>query len=337
MTNVEANPQYSVLEAGQPCTAVEVLEPRVVPLGGPRAMTVHRALPAKSRSMVGAWCFADHYGPDDVAASGGMSVARHPHTGLATVSWLFSGEIDHLDSGGNAAAVVPGEINLMIAGSGITHQEMMAPSTTVLHGVQLWYALPDSERFSANHFENYVPPVVSSGSMSAQVFIGEMFGSTSPVKTRTPPLVGAELRFRGGSSHSIEVKPDFEYALLAEDGPITVNGVPIPHRAIAFIPTGSAVFELEASDQTTRVILLGGEPLGESIVMWWNFIGRSHEEIEEYRTRSQAEMGFEPYLPEHENLPRMFGDFPADTPPPLPAPEMPGVRLKLRPSSNFAS
>lgn len=293
-------------------------------------MSVHRALPAKNRTMVGAWCFLDHYGPDDVAVSGGMSVPRHPHTGLATVSWLFSGHIDHLDSAGNAAAVIPGEINLMIAGQGITHQEIMNAGTHILHGVQLWYALPESTRFSANHFENYAAPVVECEGLSALVFIGDLLGSSSPIDTRTPPLVGAELRFAPDSHHTIDLRSDFEYAVLAEDGPITINGTEIPHRALGFIPTGSTQLELGSSKHASRALLLGGEPFGESIVMWWNFIGRSHEEIEGYRARYQAEMGFEPNNNEQSPLPRLFGEFPPDTPAPLPAPEMPNVRLRHR-------
>ena len=108
MTNLEKDPPLSVLEPGQPCTSVEVLSPREVPLGGIRAMTVYRTLPQRRRSLVGAWCFLDHYGPDDVAVTGGMEVPRHPHTGLATVSWLFTGCIDHLDSNDVSAAVLPG-------------------------------------------------------------------------------------------------------------------------------------------------------------------------------------------------------------------------------------
>src|SRR5690606_3032716 len=107
MTNLEKNPPETVLEPGLPCTEVEVLTPREVPLGGIRAMTVYRTLPQKRRSLVGSWCFLDHYGPDDVADTGGMEVPRHPHTGLATVSWLFTGRIDHLDSSDVAAGVVP--------------------------------------------------------------------------------------------------------------------------------------------------------------------------------------------------------------------------------------
>ena len=227
MTNLDRSPDVDVLETGRPGAAVQALEPRLVPLGGPRAMTVHRTLPQRARSLVGAWCFLDHYGPDDVAATGGMRVPRHPHTGLATVSWLFAGRIEHLDSGGNAASVVPGELNLMIAGRGITHQEISDPETAVLHGVQLWYALPESERFGENEFVHYAPePVVLPGA-TASVFIGELLGSASPVATRTPDLLGAELVLEPGASVQLAVRADFEHAVLAESDQVSVNSTAV--------------------------------------------------------------------------------------------------------------
>ena len=126
--------------------AIEVLKPRDVPLGGPRGIHVRRTLPQRRRSLVGAWCFADHYGPHDVRSSRGMDVAPHPHTGLQTASWLFSGEVEHRDSARGTRLVRPGELNLMTAGAGICHSEVSTANTTLLHGVQLWIALPDNQR-----------------------------------------------------------------------------------------------------------------------------------------------------------------------------------------------
>ena len=150
MSNLEAHPAeidcQTEVENADPdhdgSLRVEVLTARDVPLGGPRAMTVHRTLPQRERSLIGAWCFADHYGPDDVSATGGMDVPPHPHIGLQTVSWLFTGEIEHRDTMGNHAMVRPGELNLMTSGHGIAHTEVSTQDTTVLHGVQLWVALP---------------------------------------------------------------------------------------------------------------------------------------------------------------------------------------------------
>ena len=146
MSNPERDPSEIVCQEGDPAVAIEIISPREVPLGGLRAMPVRRTLPSRQRSLVGAWCFLDHYGPDEVAETGGMTVAPHPHTGLQTVSWLFSGEIEHRDSAGFHAHVRPGEVNLMTAGQGISHSEVSTPETTTLHGAQLWVALPDATR-----------------------------------------------------------------------------------------------------------------------------------------------------------------------------------------------
>ncbi|GAA4381606.1 hypothetical protein GCM10023152_30940 [Agromyces bauzanensis] len=133
---------------------VQVLAPREVPLGGPHAMNVRRTLPQHGRTTIGAWCFADHHGPDDVAASGGMVVPPHPHTGLQTVSWLFDGEIEHRDSAGSHEFVRPGAVNLMTAGRGISHSEVSTPGTTRVHGLQLWVALPEASRRIEPFFEH---------------------------------------------------------------------------------------------------------------------------------------------------------------------------------------
>lgn len=330
MSNLEPRPEETLLGPGELCTSVDVLEPRLVPLGGLRAMTVYRTLPQRQRSLVGAWCFLDHYGPDDVADTGGMEVPRHPHTGLATVSWLFTGRIDHLDSGGTSAPVLPGELNLMIAGRGITHQEISAPGTTTLHGVQLWYAMPDATRHSENEFVHYVPdPVEVSGAM-VRVFIGELAGSRSPVDTRTPELLGAELVLEPGARVTLAIRPDFEHAALAESSALRVNGVAVAHRELGYVPLGADTLAFEAGPDGARVILLGGVPLGEPIVMWWNFVGRDHDEILEYRRRYQAELGFEAPDPRDAGKRPLFGEFPAGERPPLPAPPTPIARLKPR-------
>ncbi|WP_315900815.1 pirin family protein [Microbacterium esteraromaticum] len=330
MTNPEQDPQPAVLTAGEPCTEVEVLTPREVPLGGPRAMTVYRTLPQRQRSLVGAWCFLDHYGPDDVARTGGMVVPRHPHTGLATVSWLFTGRIDHLDSSGVSAAVLPGELNLMIAGQGITHQEISAPDTAVLHGVQLWYALPDATRFSPHQFTHYAPPPVELPGATVRVFIGSLAGSTSPVDTRTPDLLGAELVLAPRAEVTLSARRDFEHAVLAETGDLTLNGTAVAHRSLGYAPVGADTLRITAGRDGARAILLGGVPLGEQIVMWWNFVGRSHDEIAEYRRRYQAELGFDPVDPKDAGKPSLFGPFADGQRPPLPAPALPTVRLRPR-------
>lgn len=178
-------------------TDVQVLRGREVPLGGIRAITVRRTLPHRDRSFIGAWCFADHYGPQPVAAdgSGGMDVAPHPHTGLQTVSWLFSGRIEHRDTGGVTATVEPGVLNLMTAGDGIAHSEVSTRGTTTLHGVQLWVVLPEADRDADRSFDHHVPPVLPLPDSAGEVriFLGSLPGlGSSPVPTFTP-LLGAQL------------------------------------------------------------------------------------------------------------------------------------------------
>ncbi len=184
MSNLEIRPVETECEhapapsrSGRP--VVEVLTAREVPLGGPRAMTVHRTLPQRQRSLIGAWCFADHYGPDDVSTSGGMDVPPHPHTGLQTVSWLFAGEIEHRDSGGNHALVRPGEMNLMTGGRGVCHSEVSTPGTQTLHGVQLWVALPDAARDEPRSFQHHVPPSLRVTGATVRVLLGTLLGQTS--------------------------------------------------------------------------------------------------------------------------------------------------------------
>ncbi|WP_369186054.1 pirin family protein [Streptomyces sp. Y1] len=280
-------------------------------------MTVRRTLPHRDRRLIGAWCFVDHYGPDDVARSGGMDVAPHPHTGLQTVSWLFSGEIEHRDSLGVHALVRPGELNLMSAGHGICHSEVSTPATTVLHGVQLWVALPEEHRHSARDFHHHVPRPVPLDGGEARVFLGTLAGDTSPVPTFTP-LLGAELTLRPHATVTLTVDPAFEHGLLVDRGPILLADTPLHPGDLGHLSPGPTTLTLTNPTPTeARAILLGGTPFDEQLVMWWNFIGRSHEDIAEARAAWQAAS------------PR-FGaveGYPGDR---LPAPELPGTPLKPR-------
>ena len=265
---------------------MQVLTPREVPLGGLRAMTVRRTLPQRQRSLIGAWCFLDHYGPDDVGSSGGMVVPPHPHTGLQTVSWLFTGEIEHRDSAGHHAIVRPGELNLMTAGRGISHSEYSTSRTTSLHGAQLWLALPDGARQVEPTFEHYAPEPVSGTGWEARVFIGSLLGSTSPVVTHSP-LVGAELTFQASTTLQVPVDPAYELGVLVDHGGVTVDGDPVAAHELGFWEPGADSLEVVAREQT-RLLLVGGAPFGEKIVMWWNYIGREHEEVVAYRAEWEA-------------------------------------------------
>lgn len=290
MSNTETAPAEVACTPGGTDSPVEVLVPRAVPLGGPRAMTVRRTLPQRQRSLIGAWCFVDHYGPDDTAATGGMDVPPHPHTGLATVSWLFTGEVEHRDSHGVHAVVRPGELNLMTGGRGIAHSEVSTPDTAVLHGVQLWVALPAHARDAPRDFAHHVPAPVDLGGGTARVFLGHLAGVTSPVPTATP-LLGAELLLEPGARVVLAVDETFEHGLLVERGRVTLQGRELEPAELGVVPAGRWRLDIVAAGPATdpaRVLLLGGPPFGEEIVMWWNFVARSHDEIVAFRAEWEA-------------------------------------------------
>ncbi|MGV9292254.1 pirin family protein [Streptomyces sp. NPDC003719] len=296
---------------------VEVLTPRDVPLGGPRAMTVRRTLPQRTRTLIGAWCFVDHYGPDDVARTGGMDVAPHPHTGLQTVSWLFSGEIEHRDSLGSHALVRPGELNLMTGGHGISHSEVSTERTTVLHGVQLWVALPDEHRHTARNFRHHVPEPVRTDGAGISVFLGRLAGAVSPVPTFTP-LLGAEITLAPHASLTLPVDPGFEHGLLVDRGDVRLAGTLLHPAELGYVRPGADTLTLRnESGEPARTVLLGGAPFDEEIVMWWNFIGRSHDDI--VRAREDWMEGT-----------TRFGEVHGYDGASLPAPELPNAPLKPR-------
>ncbi|MBL6278081.1 pirin family protein [Micromonospora fiedleri] len=285
-----------------------------VPLG--RYTTVRRLLPQRSRRMVGAWCFVDHFGPDDVAQRPGMEVPPHPHTGLQTVTWLLDGEILHRDSLGSVQPIRPGQLNVMTSGHGIAHSERSpADHPPLMHGVQLWVALPDPARSGPADFAHHAQlPRWRDGALDVTLLVGELGGERSPARVHTP-LVGAQLELTGTEPVGLPLRPDFEYALLALDGAAEVDGVPLAPGALLWLGTGRTQFTLRGA-AGTRLMLLGGTPFEEPLVMWWNFVGRNHEEIQAAREDWMAG--------------RRFGTVAEDPDPPLPAPALPTVRLKAR-------
>lgn len=330
MSNLESAPEE--LTCPSVPGTVEVLKPREVPLGGPRAMPVRRTLPQRNRSLIGAWCFLDHYGPDDVSTTGGMAVPPHPHTGLQTVSWLFTGEIEHTDSAGYHAMVRPGELNLMTAGRGISHSEYSTAATTVLHGAQLWVALPNAARFTDPAFEHFRPEPVLLPGATLRVFLGTLAGTASPVHTFTP-LLGAEILLDAGASLTLSVSEGFEHGILVDQGTVSVAGVDVAYAELGYIGPGHTAVTLVAGPDPVRLLLIGGVPLGESILMWWNFVGRTHEEIVAFRAIWQAEIGTadEPSpVSEMDDAGTRFGLPASPSDPPLPAPVLPTVRLRPR-------
>jgi quercetin 2,3-dioxygenase len=260
----------------------ELLAPREVPLG--ESTVVRRLLPNLGRRMVGAWCFVDHYGPDDIAGEPGMQVPPHPHIGLQTVSWLHQGEVLHRDSLGSVQTVRPRELGLMTSGRAIAHSEQSPRDhARYLHGAQLWVALPDAHRHGEPAFAHHsdLPVVTGAGGLSATVILGELDGARSPGRIYSP-LVGADLALSGGTDAALPVEPDFEYAVLTMSGGCEVDGVPLDPGSMLYLGCGHRKLRMRAAGDA-ELLLLGGEPFEEKLVMWWNFIGRTGEEIAQAR------------------------------------------------------
>jgi redox-sensitive bicupin YhaK (pirin superfamily) len=267
-----------------------LLEPRYVKLSTRTGIEVRRTLPNARKRMIGAWAFADHFGPTPQIE--GMTVASHPHTGLQTATWMIEGRFEHRDSIGTIQHLEPGQLNLMTAGRGIAHSELATPDATVLHAVQLWIALPDSVRKMAPEFEHLGElPKISLSGATATVFTGALAGHAdkrAPTKVFTP-LLGAELRIEPGAEVLLELDPAFEHGFLNVQGTLAIDDTDVPLHTIEYLDAGGCSAKIKNNgDSEAIVILLGGEPFTEPIVMWWNFIERSHDEIVEVREKWNA-------------------------------------------------
>ena len=250
-------------------------------------MLVRRALPGRNIRTIGPWCFVDHYGPTGARGTGGMDVPPHPHTGLQTVSWLLEGEVLHHDSLGSRAVIRPGELNLITSGHGIAHSEQSTGRPSVLHGVQLWVALPDADRHQPPHFEHHADlPSWSDRKASATVVMGSLGGVTSPARAYSP-IVGAHLRLAAGAIETVPLERSFEHAVLLLEGSASVDGVPLEIGSLLYLG-GSRTDLAVASDRPAQVLLIGGAPFEEDLLMWWNFVGRTYDEIVEARTVWEA-------------------------------------------------
>ncbi|MET1006805.1 MAG: pirin family protein [Propionibacteriaceae bacterium] len=293
-----------------------VLEARKVWLG--KTTQVSRALPNADVRMIGAWCFADHYGPEDISDSPGMRVWAHPHTGLQTVSWLLEGEIEHRDGVGSRVMVRPGELNLMTAGHGIVHSELSLPDKPpTMHGVQLWVALPEAVRDVAPHFETYrsLPELARPG-LRGQVLVGTVDGVTAPTRSYSA-LCAADLQLVAGAEVELAVDASFEHGVLVVGGDVRVESTELEVDQLLYLGSDRGSLRL-TSRGGGRVILLGGEPFAEEIVMWWNFIGRTHAEVVSFREAwLRRDARFAPVVSRDEKV--------------MEAPPMPTIALKARP------
>ena len=299
---------------GQPEAPTPVQLPgREVPLGGVRGVSVTRWLPHRTLPMVGAWCFLDRIGPQEVD----MRVLPHPHTGLQTVTWPLVGEIHHRDSLGSDVVLRPGELNLMTSGQGISHSELSVGDRPLMHAVQLWLALPAGIDAGTARFEQRRSlPVVEQPGVRATVVIGSLDGVASPAQVHTP-LLGADVVVDAGANAVLTLRENFEHAVLVLDGAAGVDGTELDEGPLLQLGPGRSELRLSSRDGA-RLLLLGGTPFEDDLVMWWNFVGRSHEDIaaarEAWETEGQTR----------------FGVVPGHGSDRIPAPPLPGVRLTPR-------
>lgn len=237
--------------------------------------TVQRHLPRSARRRIGPWCFLDRFGPAPVPAGGrGGDVGPHPHAGLATVTWLLSGEMHHHDSLGTVQRIRAGECNWMTAGRGISHAELGGAGPQVVDGVQLWVALPPGDADLAPSFEHFADlPRDTDGGCELVVFAGAVGALRAPVVPRSP-LVGAELRLAAGGARTLPLDPAFEHGLLLLDGHAHAADGALHRHSLVYLGTGRDHLTLR-SPEAGRVLLIGGRPMPGALVMWWNFVSWS--------------------------------------------------------------
>jgi quercetin 2,3-dioxygenase len=277
MSNLAATPEAErCVSAPAGAPTLEVLPGRLTDLGG---LPIRRLLPRSQRRLVGPWCFLDAYGPLTFSSGKPMDVAPHPHIGLQTVSWLLDGDIVHHDSLGLEGAAGPGVLNLMTAGKGIAHAEETPPENVGrLRGVQLWVALPGAARETAPGFEQHraLPAAALEGG-TARVIMGELAGARSSAQAFSP-IVAAEIAVGPGRPVTIPLEHGFEHALVPLEGTGRLEGQPLAVDTLYYLGCGRREITV-ASDGGTKALLIGGAPFGESILMWWNFVARTTDEI----------------------------------------------------------
>lgn len=312
MTRLDADAPPSLCHAPDASGTV-LLQAREVPLGGVRGLSVHRTLPQRELPMIGAWCFLDRFDEEHAM----MRVLPHPHTGLQTVTWPLDGDIRHRDSVGSDVVVRPGELNIMTSGRGVSHSEFsLGDEASSMHGLQLWVALPGPAMSTPAAFEQHTAlPVHTVPGLRATVLVGSLGDATSTA-TVYSPLLGADLVIDAGTELSLPVDPSFEHGVLVIDGQVEVDGVALDSGLLLYLATGRSALTFR-SGTGARLVLLGGTPFPEELVMWWNFVGRSHEDIAEARADWEA------------GSPR-FGSVAGHGTDRIPSPPLPNVRLTPR-------
>lgn len=241
-------------------------------------LMIKRALPTRERRMIGAWCFLDHFGPLVLNNGHEFDVAPHPHIGLQTFTWIIDGEILHCDSLGSKQVIKPGQVNLMTAGNGISHSEESVDPKSVLQGVQLWIALPDAVRHIEPDFMHYPElPAVHHEGLAIAVMVGELLGTQAPTAVYSP-LIGLDIQAVVSAKTTLPLNPKFEYGILPLTGDIRVEDVTIDKNTLLYLGCGRSQLALNIPKQE-RFLLIGGEPFTEEILIWWNFVARTKQEI----------------------------------------------------------
>ena len=264
--------------AGAPSVCdVELIAGRDAQVGG---VGVRRLLPRRARRMVGAWCFADHIGPAQVTRQRALDIGPHPHIGLQTVTWLLRGQILHRDSLRSEQLVRPGQLNLMTAGHGVSHSEETAGFYEgQLRGVQFWVAQPSTTRDAEPSFEHHAAlPHVDLRNGRGTLLVGEFLAASSPARCDTDH-VGVELDLTTGRCE-LPLDPEFEYAVIVLDGTVVVAGCPLDSSNLGYLGVGRDELQVDALGPG-HVLLIGGRPFPEPVLMWWNYVGRTREEITE--------------------------------------------------------
>ncbi|MCU4419603.1 pirin family protein [Acinetobacter bereziniae] len=280
-----------------------------------RGTVIKRALPSRQKRMIGAWCFLDHAGPVTFPQGDGLDVGPHPHIGLQTFTWMIEGTMMHTDSIGSKQLIRPKQVNLMTAGYGISHTEVAPDTETRMHAAQLWIALPDDKINMAPQFDHYpVLPVVEKDNIEFTVLVGEFMDTVSPVQVHTE-LLGIDFFAKEQTKTRIPLNPKFEYGFMALEGDAIVNGHDLNSDNMVVLEPGISQIEVELT-KGSRLLLIGGEPFESPILLWWNLVGRTQEEL---KTATEQWI----------NQDARFGTIPDYDGPRLEAPAFPD---KMRPS-----
>ena len=244
-----------------------------------RGTVIKRALPSRQKRLIGAWCFLDHAGPVVFPQGDGLDVGPHPHIGLQTFTWMIEGTMLHSDSLGTTNQLIrPKQVNLMTAGRGISHTEVAPDNETHMHAAQLWIALPDDKRDMAPRFDHYPElPVVQKDGIDFTVLVGEFLDTISPVEVHTP-LLGVDLTAKADVKTRLKLNPTFEYGFMALEGTAVIHGHELDDNNLVVLEPGLTEIEIQVQ-QGSRILLLGGEPFESPILLWWNFVGRTQEEL----------------------------------------------------------